>query len=212
MMRPRFKKTKKKLLAFVAIFMALSVMLITVNAWEASTSTSVVIKGAEAEVQAAFFAVEKIEQTNSPLGIPGETIKYEYEITVNSNSNRDFAWRIELLNANDQGDFVFYDDKGYALGTLDFGQVGNTSNATKIYGVWKPGDDAKIKFDLNVNYYGEEVIDMGIVNPIYDGNKTQGNGFTLTAKMLTMTYCQATDKAVMDVFGISLTDAAKGGP
>ena len=209
-MRWRRKKTIKKFLVFAAVFMALSVVFITVNAWNIKTSTTATIKGDTAELKAAHIGIESVEVDALELGIPGEVQKLTITLKVDDKSNRNFVYCIELNGADNNGILEFMDESGdYKLGYVKFSGVDNG----KIYGTWKSGSGTTIMLPgiLEVDFYGECVVVDKKVNGStgYDGNetKTKTLKFDLSAgSILTVTYCQATDQAVMDVFGISLDE------
>jgi len=205
-MRWRRKKTIKKFLVFAAVFMALSVVFITVNAWNIKTSTTATIKGDTAELKAAHIGIESVEVDALELGIPGEVQKLTITLKVDDKSNRDFVYCIELNGADDDGILEFDEESGdYKLGYVKF-----SGDKGKIYGIWESGSDSTIMLPgiLEVDFYGEFVIDdKKLGGTGYDGNKTKTLKFNLSAdSILTVTYCQATDQAVMDVFGISLDE------
>jgi len=202
-------KLSKRTLTIITVIslLVISALIFTVNAWLVKNSNVVGIDKDEtfASAKAAYIDVSDVSASSLKKGIPGEDdTTLNVTLTVNENSNRAFVYCIELDNTklNENGQFIGYNEvinDSRILGTMRI-----ASESGKIYGIWNPTDSKIINVTalLDILYYGTEVIDSDVVGTAYDGNVTQGYTFDV-ANLLKITYCQATQQACIDVFGLS---------
>ena len=245
-MRKHSQPFKKIISAILTIaLLTMSAALFIIDAWDALNGmggSSGSTPGGSTEVKAAEFSITLSGPVaKPPLGIPGEWYKKGYSgftyykvdpdndnnnnvndfyVTMTIGTNRDVVYCMEMVDADANGRFVFYDKTNIrALGTIGFASpISDCVQVDgKYYGLWSPSATS-VNIELELYWYGEEVIDEGIMGSgkTYDGNLSQTDKYTIytvpPGDFIKVTCCQATPAAIKSTFGdkVTLTPTGSG--